>query len=173
MLHPLASPKTPPSSRIPESVFRLLRVRRFFTTSARRGVESCCHQRHKFTIPFALEDARDLLLWRLAVIPDELPRPAVPFLQCLPLTARDLFDRPIVVVKLAKLFEASEDVRPTLINYLEVLRLTLERVNGDGSPESEACPILQYIALMDIGGISMQNVVRLRRRQPRTGTWRT
>ncbi|RPD78618.1 CRAL/TRIO domain-containing protein [Lentinus tigrinus ALCF2SS1-7] len=122
-----------------QSVFRLLR-------------------RHKFTIPFALENAGDLLLWRLAVIPDEIPRPAAPFLQCLPLTACDPFDRPLVVVKLSRLFEASEDVRPTLINYMELLRLNLERVNKEEGAKEKDSPVLQYIALMDIGGISVQNV---------------
>ncbi|RDX54948.1 CRAL/TRIO domain-containing protein [Lentinus brumalis] len=123
-----------------QSVFRLLR-------------------RQKFTVSFALENARDILLWRLAVIPDEIPRPPVPFLQCLPLTARDPFDRPLVVIKLSKLLEASEDVRPTLINYLELLRLNLQRINEDDSTEGkEVRPVLQYIALMDIGGISVQNM---------------
>ncbi|KAI0695008.1 CRAL/TRIO domain-containing protein [Cerioporus squamosus] len=115
-------------------------------------------RRHKFTIPFALENTRDVLLWRLAVIPDEIPRPTVPFLQCLPLTALDPFNRPVVVIKLSRLFEASEDVRPSLINYLELLRLNLKSINENGSFEGEDAPVLQYIALMDIGGMSVQNM---------------
>lgn len=106
---------------------------------------------------FALENARDLLVWRAAVIPDIILRPATPFLHCLPLTACDPYGRPLVVVKLSKLFEPSEDVRTTLIYYMELLRLNLEAVNA--ANDEDRHPILQYVALLDIGGISVQNVV--------------
>ena len=116
-----------------------------------------CPQRHKFTVPFALENARDLLVWRLAVIPDEIPRPTAPFLQCLPLTARDPFNRPIVVVKLSSLFQTAEDARTTLIYYMEMLRLNLEGINEASSDDEQ--PVLQYVAMVDIGGLSVQSVV--------------
>ncbi|KAI0743967.1 CRAL-TRIO domain-containing protein [Daedaleopsis nitida] len=122
-----------------QSVFRLLR-------------------RHKFTVPFALENARDLLVWRLAVIPDVIPRPTTPFLRCLPQTARDPFHRPILVVQLSRLLEVTEDVRTTLIYYMELLRLNLEAVNDAGRADREDQPVLQYVALVDIGGISVQSV---------------
>lgn len=115
-------------------------------------------QRHKFTVPFALEHVRDILLWRLAVIPASIPRGTSSFLQCLPLAARDPLGRPIVVVKLAGLFECSGNVREALIRYMELLRSNLEAINanaGEGNPS----PVMQYVALLDIGGISVQSVV--------------
>ncbi|KAL1945915.1 hypothetical protein VTO73DRAFT_1917 [Trametes versicolor] len=114
-------------------------------------------RRHKFTVPFALEHVRDILLWRLAVIPASIPRGTSSFLQCLPLAARDPLGRPIVVVKLAGLFECSGNVREALIRYMELLRLNLEAINvnaGEGNPS----PVMQYVALLDIGGISVQSV---------------
>ncbi|KAH9858898.1 CRAL-TRIO domain-containing protein [Lenzites betulinus] len=116
------------------------------------------YRRHKFTVPFALEHARDILLWRLAVIPTEIPRCSSPFLYCLPRSSRDLFHRPIMVLKLAKLFEYSGDVREALIHYVELLRLNLEELNASASDADHPGPILQYVALLDIGGVSVQSV---------------
>lgn len=104
-----------------------------------------------------MEHVRDILLWRLAIIPAEIPRGTSSFLQCLPLTARDPIGRPIVVVKLAGLFECSGNVREALIRYMELLRLNLEAINATAG---EASPVMQYVALLDIGGISVQSVVR-------------
>ncbi|KAI1795508.1 CRAL/TRIO domain-containing protein [Ganoderma leucocontextum] len=116
-------------------------------------------KRHKFTVSFALENARDVLLWRLAVIPAAIPRPPTPFLQCLPRNAQDPFGRPIVVVKLSQLLGSPQDVRPALVQYMELLRLNLEAVNGKREAvDDHERPILQYIALIDIDGFSMQSV---------------
>ncbi len=122
--------------------------------------EELALQRHKFTVPFALEHARDILLWRLAIIPAEIPRGTSSFIQCLPLVARDPIGRPIVVVKLAGLFECSGNVREALIRYMELLRLNLEAMNATAGEEGITSPIMQYVALLDIGGISVQSVVR-------------
>ncbi|KAI0665990.1 CRAL-TRIO domain-containing protein [Trametes maxima] len=117
------------------------------------------YRRHKFTIPFALEHTRDVLLWRLAVVPAEIPRCPSTFLKCLPLTSRDPFGRPIVVLKLAELFDYPGDVREAVIHYTELMRLNLEEMNRRRAGEGESSrPILQYVVLMDIGGISVQNV---------------
>lgn len=100
------------------------------------------------------------MLWRLAIIPATIPRGTSSFLQCLPLTARDPIGRPIVIVKLARLFECSGNVREALIRYLELLRLNLETMNAAAGEGRNASPIMQYVALLDIGGISVQSVVR-------------
>ncbi|KAI0358623.1 CRAL/TRIO domain-containing protein [Trametes cingulata] len=114
-------------------------------------------RRHKFTIPFALEHARDTLLWRLAVLPTRIPPSPSWFLRCLPLTSRDPFGRPVVVVKLARLFDFNGDVREALIRYMELLRLNLQAINEAASRDAHSEPVLQYVALLDIGGISVQN----------------
>ncbi|PIL36055.1 hypothetical protein GSI_01715 [Ganoderma sinense ZZ0214-1] len=119
-------------------------------------------KRHKFTVSFALESARDVLLWRLAVISAPVPRPPISFLRCLPSNAQDPFGRPIVVVKLSQLLGSRQDVRPALVQYMELLRLNLEAVNRERvTLDDHEQPILQYIALIDIDGISMQSVQSL------------
>ncbi|KAH9929563.1 CRAL/TRIO domain-containing protein [Epithele typhae] len=126
-----------------QSIFRLLR-------------------RHKFTSSFALENARDVLLWRLAIIPPTIPRPIPTFMQCLPLDSLDPFGRPIVVIKLTTMLESSADVRTALIQYIETLRRNLVAMNLEKhkscGKEGDVRPILQYVALVDIGGISVQSV---------------
>ncbi|KAI0663346.1 CRAL/TRIO domain-containing protein [Cubamyces menziesii] len=115
-------------------------------------------KRHKFTVPFTLEHARDTLLWRLAVIPADLPYHTPPFIQCLPLEHRDPCGRPVIVVRLAQLFQFSGDVREALVHYMERLRLNLQSMNCiDAREDGSRTPILQYVALLDIGGISVQN----------------
>lgn len=86
----------------------------------------------------------------------------MPFLQCLPSDTRDPFGRPIVVLKLAQLLESPDEARPALIHYTELLRRNLEAINTERVRTSQECeiPILQYIALIDIGGMSVQSVVR-------------
>ncbi|EJF65029.1 CRAL/TRIO domain-containing protein [Dichomitus squalens LYAD-421 SS1] len=122
-----------------QSIFRLLR-------------------RHKFTVPFALENARDVLLWRLAVIPTEIPRSSTSFIRCLPTNVRDPFGRPIVVVKLCDLLGPSHDVRSALIHYMELLRLHLHTLNHQQeTAHGRERPILQYIVLMDIDRMPMQS----------------
>lgn len=102
-----------------------------------------------------------MLLWRLAVISTPVPRPPTPFLRCLPRNAQDPFGRPIVVVKLSQLLGSPQDVRPALVQYMELLRLNLEAVNREREAlDVHERPILQYIALIDIDHISMQSVVR-------------
>ena len=72
----------------------------------------------------------------------------------------DPFGRPIVVVKLCDLFGSTHDVRPALIHYMELLRLHLHTLNNQrGAAEGQGRPVLQYVALLDIGRIPMQSVV--------------
>ncbi|KAI0633538.1 CRAL-TRIO domain-containing protein [Trametes polyzona] len=113
-------------------------------------------RRHKFTVPFALEHARDTLLWRLAVVPSEIPKCDSPFLRCLPLDARDPFGRPVVVVKLAELLDFSGDVRKALIHYMELLRLNLKALNATAC-DDDSLPVLQYVVLVDLSDVSVKN----------------
>ncbi|CDO69175.1 hypothetical protein BN946_scf185042.g77 [Trametes cinnabarina] len=119
------------------------------------------YKRHKFTVPFALEHAQDTLVWRLAAIPDSAPRHTGSLLRCLPVACRDPFGRPIIVVKLSQLFNASGDVREALVYHLEQLRINLRTLNERSNPgpsDGERVPILQYVALFDIGDVSVQNI---------------
>ena len=144
-----------------ESMFRLFKVSNLSRVIRTVHPPDSYVQRHKFTVPFTLEHARDTLLWRLAVIPADLPYHTPPFIQCLPLEHRDPCGRPVIVVRLAQLFQFSGDVREALVHYMEHLRLNLQSMNCiDAREDGSRTPILQYVALLDIGGISVQNAVR-------------
>lgn len=82
-----------------------------------------------------------------------------PHLVCLPSRCRDPFGRPIVVVQLAKLLDTIDDVKSTLVLSVELMRLHLVRLN-ETRPTQSARPILQYVALLDIGGMSLNSMVR-------------
>ena len=99
----------------------------------------------------------------MAVLPEQIPQPKCSFLRCLPSAVRDPLGRPIVIIKLAALLASSDEVRPALTQYIELLRRHLEVVNsgGEGARGDSEIPVLQYVALIDIGGISVQSVVRL------------
>lgn len=65
------------------------------------------------------------------------------------------------MVKLSQLLGSSQDVRPALVQYMELLRLNLEAINGGREHLNDhERPILQYMALIDIDSVSMQSVVR-------------
>ena len=67
------------------------------------------------------------------------------------------------MVKLCDLFGSTHDVRPALIHYMELLRLHLHTLNNQrGAAEGQERPVLQYVALLDIGRIPMQSVVSLK-----------
>ncbi|OSD07045.1 CRAL/TRIO domain-containing protein [Trametes coccinea BRFM310] len=118
------------------------------------------YKRHKFTVPFALEHARDTLLWRLASIPTTTYRHSASLIRCLPLTCRDPFERPILIIRVAEILRAPGDVREVLVHHMEQLRLNLKALNegtNPGDTDGEFVPILQYVALFDIANISVQD----------------
>ena len=108
-----------------------------------------------------MENARDVLLWRLAVLPEEIPRPTASFLQCLPSDAVDPFGRPIVIIKLGPLLASPDEARTALIQFIELVRRHLKDINDrrrSAGNDGEHL-VLQFIALIDIGGIPVQSVV--------------
>ncbi|OBZ70667.1 hypothetical protein A0H81_09354 [Grifola frondosa] len=85
--------------------------------------------------------------------------PLSAFLHCLPANARDPFGRPILVLKLAHVLGSTTDSKNVFIHYMELLRLHLEQLNSVRKDEEMATqPVLQYVVLLDIQGISMQCV---------------
>lgn len=52
-------------------------------------------------------------------------------------------------------------MREALIRYMELLRLNLEPLNAAAGEDGDFSPVMQYVALLDIGGISVQSVVRI------------
>lgn len=141
-----------------ESIFRTLKVIRNFTAfvPCTCRVETRYLQRHKFTTSFALEALRTTLIWRMRSLPPLNSVPPSPFLRCLPTNCRDPFDRPILVVQLSGLSENTEDLRAVLLRNTERLRFHLSMLNASRGTS----PILQYVALLDIKGVSLSSLVR-------------
>ncbi|CAL1706220.1 unnamed protein product [Somion occarium] len=114
-------------------------------------------KRHKFTTSFALEALRTTLIWRIRSLPPLDIAPPSPFIHCLPAKCWDPFDRPIVVVQLAGISETGHDLRPVLLRNTELLRLNLAALNKSKG----TAPILQYVALLDIKGVSLSSVAKI------------
>jgi hypothetical protein len=114
-----------------------------------------CSQRNNFTRSFTLEAVRKNLLWRLSNLRSPLEQITTSFLQCLPSHILDPFDRPIIVLKMVAFNQASDAIKPWVLHVFELLRLNLERLNGNSGTN----PVLQYIVLLDLEGLLLQSLV--------------
>ncbi|CCL99661.1 uncharacterized protein FIBRA_01681 [Fibroporia radiculosa] len=129
------------SKATPESMFRVLK-------------------RHDFVVPYAIESIRIQLLWRMNVLPQSAIR-SPSFIRCLPVNARDPSgQRPVVFLRLSGISEISVDSRDILVGCMELLRLHLQRLNSlcDVEQIPARQPILQYIAIVDMEGVSYKNL---------------
>jgi hypothetical protein len=105
-----------------------------------------------------MESIRRILLWRLGNLWPQLQRPFINKYHLLP--NPDPFGRPIVVLKVSALYGLGGS-RALLIPTMERLRAHLKQLNDDRSYFSEMQPILQYVVILDVAGLSIQNIVRL------------
>ncbi|GJE92757.1 CRAL/TRIO domain-containing protein [Phanerochaete sordida] len=115
-------------------------------------------KRHNLTISLALEALRTTLQWRLRTLPPLAGQPAMPYFTCLPSHAHDPFGRPIVVIQAAKLLSGTEDLKQRAVRTSELMRAHLVQLNKAHSSSGGARPILQYVALLDIGGMSLNSM---------------
>ncbi|KAF7357821.1 hypothetical protein MVEN_00828100 [Mycena venus] len=113
-------------------------------------------RRNKFTRSFAMESIRKTLVWRFTHLWPPDPPSRLPFVQCLPPTARDPFGRPILVIKVVSFNDSSDAYKPLIIRGLECLRLHLKRLNGDSY--QRGAPTLQYVILLDLKNLSTQSL---------------
>ena len=60
-------------------------------------------------------------------------------------------------MQLSGLSESTEDLRAVLLRNTELLRLHLYTLNKSRT----TAPVLQYVALLDIKGVSLSSLVRL------------
>ncbi|KZT10911.1 CRAL/TRIO domain-containing protein [Laetiporus sulphureus 93-53] len=115
-------------------------------------------KRHRFVISFALEDARKILVWRalsFSPVIDSIP----PFLRCFPSTCHDPFGRPVLFTKLAAMADISHTSKHALLQGMELLRIHMAQLNTDDQRmDTDTLPIFQYVLLLDIGNISVQNL---------------
>ncbi|GBE80468.1 CRAL-TRIO domain-containing protein [Sparassis latifolia] len=119
-------------------------------------------KRNKFIASFAMESLRTTIAWRIRELPHPIPGPPTSLLRCFPSAACDPFGRPIVLLKLATMTEALGDVRQSIINSMEILRLHLMKVNVKVSTEDPVPrPVLQCVMLLDVDGVSLHNLQRL------------
>lgn len=100
-----------------------------------------------------------MLPWRLATLPSLGAYEPSPHICCLPTEVRDPFGRPIIVLQLAKLWESSQDPQGTLLHNIELMRRHLVRLNTQAE-DPESWPILQYVVLLDIRGMTFHGAVR-------------
>jgi hypothetical protein len=111
-----------------------------------------------------MEAIRRNLVWRLENIRSlsqkHLRPPRAIF--CLPDHCRDPFGHPIVVVRGTPLEGtanlSSADFRAVLIPTLDCLRVHLKEINKERTKGNIA---LQYVVLLDLGGVSIQSIVRI------------
>ncbi|EMD33718.1 hypothetical protein CERSUDRAFT_117796 [Gelatoporia subvermispora B] len=115
-------------------------------------------KRDKFIVSFALESARRSLIWRLNTLPECAHYTPCPVLKCLPSDVRDPFGRPIVYMEVRAFGDNSEGLRQSVANTMELLRVHLKTLNDSNDCPSRAVtqPILQYVALLDIQGVTFQ-----------------
>ena len=79
-------------------------------------------------------------------------------LHCLPRSAHDPFDRPILVIQ-ASPDVIVDSVEPMILQTFERLRVYLQSLNKTSSELNG--PILQYIILLDLKGVTFRNIVRI------------
>jgi hypothetical protein len=108
-----------------------------------------------------LKALQDTVCWRRETLLPLHLEPLSPYFRCLPSYARDPFGRPIVVLQIAKLFENSSNLKHTLLHVVELMRLHLVRLNQIRDVgEERAHPVMQYVALLNVRGMPLNNMVR-------------
>jgi hypothetical protein len=95
------------------------------------------------------------VIWRLKNMWPQESSSQMSNLRCLP--TYDPFGRPILVVKAIPLDKDTKSLRRSIIKAFEQLRIYL-KVLYDGKNAGE--PPLQYVALVDLGLLSLQSIVR-------------
>jgi hypothetical protein len=110
-----------------------------------------------------MESIRRILLWRLHNLSRFQHVPPPRNLHLLPPASRDPFGRPIVIMNdfasIDQLEGANaDDFRKSLKPTIERLRRYLTELN---EAQGKRRPVLQYVVLLDLEGVSIQHIVRL------------
>ncbi|KAF4597952.1 CRAL-TRIO domain-containing protein [Pleurotus pulmonarius] len=113
-------------------------------------------RRHKFTRSFAMESIRKILVWRLDVMWPVVDLGSLPAVFCFPNHIRDPFGRPILLIKSSSLSMLSDSSKAPITQGLELLRQHLRLLNSSQTEDDP--PILQYVVLLDLAGLSMQGI---------------
>ncbi|KAF8629135.1 hypothetical protein AX17_005721 [Amanita inopinata Kibby_2008] len=111
-------------------------------------------KRNNFTRSFAMEAVRKTLIWRLNNLWPSVPCSSRNFLHCLPSDVLDPFNRPIIIIKMIAFNQTTDAIKPLLLHVFESLRVYLQQL----SDNLEENPTLQYIVLLDLDGLLLQNL---------------
>lgn len=141
------------SIRHPASLFHILRVGLFGFRSY--PILISIFQRNDFTRSFGLESVRKNLVWRYKHLWPPDPQSPLPAIHCLPHGIRDPYGRPMIFIQVAAFTDRADSLRPSIIRGFERLRIHLKNLN-EGSDRQH---ILQYVMLLDLKNLSMQNLV--------------
>ena len=109
-----------------------------------------------------MESIRRTLVWRLQHLRPLPPVTPPRTLHLLPSSIRDPFGRPIIIMSGFSADDerqSTENLRATLAPTIELLRKYLKSLNDAGGDAGR--PILQFIIVLDLEGVSIQHVVRL------------
>ncbi|KAI5117225.1 hypothetical protein M0805_008695 [Coniferiporia weirii] len=135
-------------------------------------------RRQKFIASFTHEALRDAVIWRLTVLKPTVSHvmcsgaritastgslkcpPGLSAIRCLPLDCLDDLGRPIAVLRVAALdfYADTEQLKREIILTVERMRVALQRLNEQGNVQTEKTPVLQYIIVMDVEGVSMKSI---------------
>ena len=80
-------------------------------------------------------------------------------LHCLPDGIQDPLGRPMVALRLTPFCDGTPDIKGSFLRNMELLRQHLAYLNE--LQQTDIRPILQYVALLDIGGMTFHHVVRV------------
>jgi hypothetical protein len=70
----------------------------------------------------------------------------------------DPLGRPIVVIKVSTLSDVSENLKDVITPAMDHLREHLKNLN-DSQTHGTTDPVLQYVVLLDVSGLSVQMIV--------------
>lgn len=82
---------------------------------------------------------------------------SLPAVFCFPNHIRDPFGRPILLIKSSSLSMLSDSSKAPITQGLELLRQHLRLLNISQTQDDP--PILQYVVLLDLAGLSLQGIV--------------
>ncbi|KAF8515462.1 CRAL-TRIO domain-containing protein [Gautieria morchelliformis] len=125
------------------SIFRMYKKHHFDPAETRNALES--------TLRWRISELPCLQVAKMEGVRDpSSDRPL--FIQHLPDPVRDVFGRPVLLVHLGKLLDASLATKHEIVRVLEEIRQRL-RTHGDCEQ-----PTLQYVAIVDFEGVAMRSM---------------
>src|SRR5438477_5556754 len=106
-----------------------------------------------------MEAIRRTLVWRLNNLRSHFKNP--PLSKFHVLSNPDPFGRPIILLRVSDLLGLAGNMKDMFIPTMERLREHLKQFNDDRLFFGETQPVLQYVVLLDVAGLSIRSIVRV------------